>query len=311
VNLLQMILLAAGFHRRFSVSGETKMEMHGGSGLVQRRRFLLAAAFSLVLAAHLGAQGGNNAQIPATPRAAAPKNLTGYWVSMVTEDWRVRMVVPDKSDYQSVPLNPNGDKVADTWDPVKDQAAGEQCRSYGAPAIMRVPGRLHIDWQDDNTLRIDTDSGTQTRLLHFGGSVPQNVAPTWQGYSVASWEGNIRPDYSNSAPGYAAGGFVGLTSAGEAVRVFEPGRGYLKVVTNHLRPGYLRKNGVPYSADANLEEYFDVVPEPYTGNTMLMVTMVVTDPEYLLEPFVYSSHFKKIPDGSGWDPTTCHVDQPR
>jgi len=78
---------------------------------------------------------------------------------MVTEDWRVRMVVPDKGDYQSVPLNPQGAKVADTWDPVKDQASGEQCRSYGAAAIMRVPGRLHIYWQDDNTLRIDADWG--------------------------------------------------------------------------------------------------------------------------------------------------------
>ncbi len=32
---------------------------------------------------------------------------------------------------------------------------------------MSVPGRLHITWQDANTLRIDTDAGRQTRLVRF------------------------------------------------------------------------------------------------------------------------------------------------
>ena len=129
-------------------------------------------------------------QLPSkTPRAAAPKDYTGYWVSVVTELWRYRMMVPDKNDFQFVPLNPEGRKVADTWDPAKDQAAGAACKSYAAPAIMQVPGRIHVYWQDDNTLRIDTDSGTQTRLFHFGGAAPESEAPSWQGYSAASWEG--------------------------------------------------------------------------------------------------------------------------
>ena len=115
------------------------------------------------------------AQAPQTPRAAAPQDLTGYWVSIVTEDWRFRMIVPDKGDYASVPLNPEGKKVADTWDPAKDQADGNACRSYGAAGLMRVPGRVHISWKDDNTLQVDTDSGTQTRLFHFGGSAPHNA----------------------------------------------------------------------------------------------------------------------------------------
>src|SRR5438105_1263344 len=138
-----------------------KMETYSRSGLVRRGTWWSAAALSMMCAAYLAAQAGS--QVPATAKAAAPKDLAGYWVSMVTEDWRIRMVVPDRSDYQSVPMNPHGYKVADGWDPAKDQAAGEQCRSYGAPALMRVPGRLHISWQDDNTLRMDADSGTQTR----------------------------------------------------------------------------------------------------------------------------------------------------
>src|ERR1700688_4769312 len=81
------------------------------------------AAPSLAFAATLGAQGGG-ASAPATARAAAPKDFTGYWVSVVTEKWRYRMIVPDKGDYIYVPLNTEGRKAADAWDPAKDQATG-------------------------------------------------------------------------------------------------------------------------------------------------------------------------------------------
>src|SRR5262245_35213504 len=104
---------------------------------------------------------------PATPKAAATIDLTGYWVSVVTEDWLYRMVTPAKGDYTSVPLNPAGRKVADAWDPGKDEAEGNQCKAYGAPAVMRIPGRLRVSWQDDSTLKIETDAGKQTRLFHF------------------------------------------------------------------------------------------------------------------------------------------------
>jgi hypothetical protein len=81
-------------------------------------------------------RGRGPAGPPPTPKAAAPVELTGYWVSIVTEDWRWRMVTPPKGDYASVPLNAEGRKVADAWDPVKDEAAGEQCKAYGAPGLI-------------------------------------------------------------------------------------------------------------------------------------------------------------------------------
>ena len=152
------------------------------------------------------------------------------------------MVTPAKGDYASVPLNAEGRKVADTWDPAKDEAAGEQCRSYGAPAIMRVPGRVHIDWQDDNTLKVEMDSGTQTRLFHFTGQAPAG-AGTLQGYSAAVWE--AAPAIGNAATENSGPGAV--------VERRMPG-GSLKVVTDHLKAGYLRKNGVPYSANAKVTE---------------------------------------------------------
>jgi hypothetical protein len=274
-----------------------------------RRLVLLVAALSLPLSVHVAAQGPAAAQAGAagTARAAAPYDVTGYWVSEVTEKWRYRMLVPDKGDYTMVPLNPEGRKVANAWDPARDQASGEQCKSYGAAGILQVPGRLHISWQDDSTLRVDTDSGTQTRLFRFGGSPSPNETPSWQGRSVAEWGG--------SEPRDRRDGFGGPVQDPTGRLVVAPAQrkdaDYLKVVTSRMRPGYLQKNGVPYSGDALLEEYFDTFSDPYSHNTWLVVTTVVTDPRYLVEPLIMHAHFKKIPDASGWDPTPCRADEAR
>jgi hypothetical protein len=230
---------------------------------------------------------------PVNGRATAPIDLTGYWVSVVTEDWRWRMITPDKGDYSGVPLNSEGKRVADAWDPAKDEANGEQCKSYGAPAIMRVPTRLHIAWDDDNTLRVETDAGKQTRLLHFVKKALVAMNTDWQGYSFASWEG-LR----------VTGFLIPTTLIG--VGTPQGPEGYLRVVTTSPRPGYLRKNGVPYSGNAVVEEYFDSFKEA-NGDTWLVVTAIVTDPQYLYEPFLTSSHFKKLPDASGWNPRPCEA----
>lgn len=276
---------------------------------MERRVMLLVTAVSLLLSADAGAQGRGGAQNapPATPRAAAAFDMTGYWVSEVTEKWRYRMLVPDKGDFQYVPLNPEGRKVADAWDPVRDQAMGEACRSYGAVGLLQVPGRLHITWQDDNTLRLDTDSGKQTRLFRFGGSPPPNQEPSWQGYSSAIWGGGEPRDRRD--------GFGGPAQDPTGRVVVIPAQrkeaDYLKATTTRMRPGYLQKNGIPYSANALLEEYLDIFSDPYTKNTWLLVTTVVTDPQYLIEPLIMHTHFKKLPDASGWDPTECRADEPR
>src|SRR5580704_12242583 len=143
-------------------------------------RVLLMLTLPAVLLAQAppGGRGGRGGP-PPTPRAAAPVDFTGYWVSVVSEDWRWRMVTPIKGDFASIPLNADGRKLGNAWDPAADEAAGNQCRAYGAPAIMRVPGRLHITWADDNTLKIETDSGTQTRLLRFTGVQPKEAEASW------------------------------------------------------------------------------------------------------------------------------------
>jgi hypothetical protein len=212
-----------------------------------------------------------------SPKQAAPIDMTGYWVSVVTEDWKFRMVTPKKGNTSGVPLNAEGRKVADAWDPAKDEAAGDQCKAYGAPGLMRIPGRFHITWDNDNTMKVETDAGTQTRLFHFGGEI--DAGSTRQGLSMAEWE-------------------VAATGRGEAKT------GNLKVTTTQLLPGYLRKNGVPYGAKTVLTEYYDRITAP-NGDDWLVVTTEVRDPQYLSSAFITSTHFKKQADAKGWAPEAC------
>lgn len=241
---------------------------------------VLVAAIALLLSAgvDIRAQRGQ-AGPPATPQQAAAVDLAGYWVSVITEDWRVRMITPRKGYYESVPMTAEARKVADAWDPAKDETAGTQCKGYGAGGVMRLPGRLHITWEDPTTLRMDIDAGTQARVFRFGGSAPPAAERTWQGYSVARWE-------------YAA------TPRGQ------PRKGSLEVVTTNLLAGYLRKNGIPYSENAVLTEYYDVITTP-KGEQWLVLTSKVTDPMFLNPPFITSTQFKKQSDASGWNPTAC------
>jgi hypothetical protein len=254
-----------------------------------------AIALALSLVARVNAQPRAAATPPPAPRAAAPIDLTGYWVAIVTQDWRWRMVTPANGDYPRLPLTPEARAIAEAWDPARDEAAGEQCRSYGAPALMSVPGRLHIAWQDDRTLKVEVDAGTQTRTLSFGDSnAPAETPRTWQGVSVAQWQ-TPRPNVPLLLrPAERTADAPAVTPTG----------GSLRVVTTNLRAGYLRKNGVPYSENAVLTEHWDVYKRA-NGEEYLTITTQVDDPQYLRTPRLVAPVFKKEPNGAKWDPTPC------
>jgi hypothetical protein len=247
-------------------------------------RILTILAFAPALFAQF--PGGPPPGPPKPAKQVAPIDLTGYWVSIVTEDWRFRMIAAPKGDWAGVPLNAEGQKVAKEWDPAKDEAAGNKCKAYGAAGLMRLPTRLHITWQDENTLKIETDAGTQTRILHFGPPQAPSGPPTLQGYSVARWLG-------------PAGG-VGYFGA-----AFDPSKGgSLEVNTSHLTPGYLRRNGLPYSDKTTVQEFYDVIKEQEAD--WIVVKTIVSDPTYLFRTMITSTHFRKQPDATGWKPSACY-----
>jgi hypothetical protein len=293
---------------------------------MRRPRGLTSCAVAAALAATLWlapAAVDVAAQARATQgRAEAPRDITGYWVSVVSEDWHWRMVTPRKGDYASLPLNERGRAVADAWDPAKERPA-DACKPFGAAGIMRVPGRVRISWADDSTLLIETDAGTQTRRLVFGrlatrgwrvnrrGEVewvddgrdaPARPGPaTWQGDSAARWDLAPDPAAVRNAVFFAGGLGTGPDGAG----VVAPGKfGSLHVVTTKLRAGYLRWNGVPYSDGARMTEDYDFRTED-DGTEWFTVTTTVEDPTYLSAPFITSTDFRKEPDGSKWRPTSC------
>jgi hypothetical protein len=244
------------------------------------RALTVVAALVVVTIPGLHAQVPGGAQAAAPGRAGAPVDLTGYWVSVITDFWRYRMLTPPKGNVDYLPVTPEARKVADAWDPARDEAAGEQCKGYGAVGVMRLPGRLRISWERDDVMRLETDAGTQTRRFYFAGA-PASAVPTWQGSSVARW---ARPFTASSE---------GLAPQGE-----------LRVTTTRLRPGYIRKNGIPYSGDATLAEYFVRLVDD-DGQQYLAVTQTLDDARYFLTPIVRTMLFKKQPDASGWNPSSC------
>lgn len=261
-------------------------------------RWLIALALGVLgVEVGLDAQRGRGAGAgPAAPpqpaRQTAQLDLTGYWTTVVTDDWRVRMVTPAKGYYQGIPLSPDGRKVADAWDPAATASGEDACRAFGVGGLMRLPTRLHITWQDDWTLKIESDAGQQTRLLHFRpAATPATPAAvrTWQGNSVATWEKRRV-----------------TRTFGDAMA--SDGPGGLNVVTRDMRPGFLRKNGVPYSSQAVISEHF--VRHADFGDEWFTVITTVTDPAYLNRPYVTSTSFRREPNGSKWNPTPCTVEPP-
>ena len=260
----------------------------------------LATALCLLVVAgasrRLDAQRGRGAAPagpPPTGQSVAPIDLTGYWESLIVDEWRFR-VSPQKGDILYLPLNAEARRVAGEWDPAKDEADGKACKAYGAIGVMQRPGRLHITWDNPNTLKIDADAGTQTRLIHFGPPPPNLGAASWQGYSVGNWQVNGRLLLDTGGLGLVPAGRQSGTTAG----------GSMKVTTTNLLPGYIRKNGVPYGEKAVLTEYFNRLAGQQ-NDAYFSVTAMVEDPAYLTQPFVRTYTFKKQADAAGWEPTAC------
>jgi hypothetical protein len=288
--------------------------------------FALTAIMASDTAAQVAQTGPQPPVVQQPARIAAPIDFTGTWVSVVTEDWQWRFVTPIVGDYTGVPMNSVADKLARSWDPEADRKAGEQCKGFGAAAINRLPTRMQISWQDDDTMKLDWDLGTQTRLVYFDKRKQPAGPPSYQGHAIGEWidlppPGRGRGAGPTAAPAAGRGADAGgaPAAAGAAGRAAGAGRagraggapaaaraGGLKIVTTNLRPQYLRQNGVPVSDKALVTEYFDIVPGP-DGSEWLVVKTSVDDPAYLNGWYIVSSQFKKEPNNSKWNPTPCEL----
>ena len=260
----------------------------------------------LALPAGLEAQArGQRGGPPPTAKADAPIDLTGYWVSIITEDWHVRMLTAPKGDFGSgsnteglpfggggnIPYNADGTALGKAWDTAKDEAEGKQCNAYGAGGVMRQPGRLHFTWEDDYTLKVEASAGTQTRFWHFARPAAAQGAPATQPAPAgpASMQGN------STAQWLIFGGRGDWTRGGN-----------LKVVTTGMKAGYYWKNGMPYSDKTTITEHFRITKEA-NGDVWLNMSLMSEDPTYLNQPWISTYHFKKEPDGSKWAATPCSI----
>ncbi len=248
--------------------------------------FIVLGAYSSIATAQPPGFGPPPPELPGRPSALI--DLTGTWVSVITEDWQTRMVTPLIGDTSSIPENEAGKAFAMQWRPEMDE--GNECRAYGAAGIMNEPSRLRISWEDDLTLKMEIDSGKQTRLFHFDDSVPAG-APSRQGHTLATWTSPYPPEPFQ----------FGL---GMDIERLE--KSSLEAHTSNLTEGYLRKNGIPYSDQATVTEYIDVL-DLSDGNTWLIDVVIVEDPVYLNQPYVVSRNFKKESDDSKFNPQDCFV----
>ena len=174
-----------------------------------------------------------------------------------------------------IPLNAEGRRVPKLGTRLRTRRTARPCRSYGAGHIMRVPGRLHIHWADDDTLQVDTGFGDADSSLSASPTPTpmEPAAPSWQEDTRRAARGWDR----TSPPRVIA--YAAFYRPPNAPR-------YLGGDHNALAAGgILLKNGVPYSEDARVEEHFYTFTEP-NGDTWLVVTTIITDPRYLIEPYV-------------------------
>lgn len=272
---------------------------------LKSRTRLLVAVGMLVCSGSM-AEPAPSAEPSSSARARAPYDLTGYWVSVVTQDWRFRMLLPGKGEYAGIPINLAAKQFADAWSPDADEATGQQCKAYGVGALMRIPERLHITWADENTLKVETDAGGQTRYLRFAPSAADNAAaPTLQGLSIATWEfpritGRISMGGDPAIRGPGANLLKTPGARAPAAATF----GTLKVTTGNAAPGYLRKNGLPYGSQMTMTEYWDL-RRTDDGGQWLAIATELDDPQYLQSPYAFAPNFKKEPNGAKWDPSPC------
>lgn len=186
-------------------------------------------------------------------------DLSGVWAPLMHEDAPERAAGPEVGDYLGLPINDNMRLRADSWDASILTLPEHQCKPHPSTYGFRGVGNLRI-WSD-------VDDATQ-RLIKL------NTQITWMEQKREIWmDGRAHP------PAYAPYTWQG----------FSTGRyegGHLIVRTDHLKAGWIRRNGLLLSDQATMEERFI-----RHGDTLTHI-YVISDPNYLTEPMIKTNGFR-------------------
>ena len=201
-------------------------------------------------------------QIAAAGRVSAETDLSGEWVPRYHEDLPERIPGPALGEYHGIPLNDAARRRAESWSASMLSVLEHQCVPHPADYATRGPSHMRISKEIDRrtqavvAIRLHISAWANERTIWLDGRThpPPYAAHTWQGFSTGVWNGNV-----------------------------------LTVTTTHLKPAFVRRNGVPRSEGAVLREHFI-----RHGNTLTHVS-VVQDPAYLTEPFIRSQNWVLSP----------------
>jgi hypothetical protein len=191
--------------------------------------------------------------------ARAQVDFTGEWAPLYHEDGPERGPGPELADYTEFPINDAARMRADSYDADRISVVQEyQCRPHGADYALRGLGQVRI-WRDIDQATQRTSAfhlhflawdSERTIYLDARPHPPEYALHTFQGFSTGVWEGNM-----------------------------------LTITTTHLKPNYLRRNGLPRSDKATLTEHWTRHAD------YLTITTVIEDPVFLTEPLVRSDNW--------------------
>jgi hypothetical protein len=191
--------------------------------------------------------------------ASAQIDFSGIWAPIMHEDSVERAAGPDLGDYLGLPINEAGRQRGETWDAAILTLEEHTCKPHPSTYGFRGVGNLRITSNYDPTTfeitKIDTHIQwmEQRREIWMDGRAhPPDFAPhTWQGFSTGHWEGNV-----------------------------------LVVETDHLKAGWVRRNGLALSDRAHMTERF------IRHGDLLTHVSIVEDPIYLSEPLIKTNGFR-------------------
>jgi len=197
--------------------------------------------------------------------ASAQVDLSGIWAPIMHEDQVERAPGPEIGDYLGLPINDAGRMRGETWDASILTMEEHTCKPHPSTYGFRGVGNLRITYNFDplnfSVMKIDTHiqwMEQRREIWTDGRPHPPDFDPhSWQGFSTGRWEGNV-----------------------------------LVVETDHLKAGWIRRNGLALSDRAKMTERF------FRHGDLLTHTYIIEDPVYLSEPLVKTNGFRLLPNGA-------------